>query len=164
MRIYLYAAFAIAACIVTWAIYHAGGASCRADVTVRDNKALLAAQKEVVALTAKVAAQEAQHSADMQAIQSTHAKELTDATNERDQALADVRTGKLRLRNVRACPSAGSSSAADKAQSPAGESDQARADRRALEDAQVLIDFAAERDRVALERNECVEIATKDRR
>ena len=163
MRIYLYAAFAIAACIVTWAIYHAGGASCRADVTVRDNKALLAAQKEVVALTAKVAAQEAQHSADMQAIQSTHAKELTDATNERDQALADVKSGKLRLRNAGTCPSASGSGAGGKAGSAASESAQARADRRSEAYAKSFIDFASERDSIALERNECVSIAVKDR-
>jgi len=162
MKIYAYIALIIITGIGVWAVYHAGGASCRAEVAERDNKALIAARKQIADLTARVEAQTAQHVADMATIQINHEKELSDATKERDQALADVRSG--RLRYARACPSGGSSGPGSKAGPLAGTSTQADADRRAETDAKFLIDFAFERDQVALERNECVGIAVKDRR
>ena len=145
-------------------IYTAGKRATRAEYAERDNKALKDAYAERDKALAEKSELELRARKDTQAAEDKANKEITDAYEDRDRALADIDSGKLRLRNLaRSCASKRGESRAGETGTAAAETAEAAADRRAKEDAGFLVRFAAERDEVAIERNECVEIAVKDR-
>ena len=144
-------------------IYVAGKRATRAEYAERDNKALQDAYAARDKALAKVAEVEAKSAKDVQAAELKADKEITDVHEARDAALSDVATGKLRLRNLARSCASDNRSPTGQASAPAGTTAEADADRRAKQDVEFLVRFAAERDEIAIERNECVSIAVKDR-
>jgi len=144
-------------------IYVAGKRATRAEYAERDNAAIKAAYEARDAALVKVAEAENKHRTDMAAIVSTTTEKVSNVQTNLTRALADVATGKLRLRNLARCPAPSDRGSPGQTGSATGLAADADADRRAKEDAGFLIAFSAERDKIAVERNSCAEIATRDR-
>lgn len=144
-------------------IYGAGMKATRAEYAERDNKELRDAQVEKERLQARVDKLEVQGIQDVAAAVKEAGDERKQANVILAKALADISFGELKLRRVaRACTQA-PTGAGSKAAAPAGEVPDADANRWAKQDAEFLVRFAAERDKIAIDRNECAQIAIKDR-
>lgn len=109
---------------------------------------------------------EAQHAADMAALDAKYTKELQDAKATSDADIAAVRAGAYRLRERFTCPSAGAGSPGGGAtQAGPGASVDHAATQRGLgqEDAAAVIAAADEGDRWAVQLRACQAIVHKDR-
>lgn len=144
-------------------IYVAGKRATRAEYAERDNAAIRVANEARDAALLKIKGLEDKAVSDMAAIVEKTDKEKSDGKIELQGALADVASGKLRLRNLaRGCaPTDPRPPAQAGATTPTPA--EADADRRAKEDASFLARFAEERDAIAKDKNLCVAIAVRDR-
>jgi hypothetical protein len=144
-------------------IFAAGMKATRAEYAERDKKEMQEAHEELERLRARVGELEVQGINDVAEIVKEAGDERKQTHGTLAKALADISAGELKLRRVaRACAQT-PTGAGSKAAAPAGEVPDADADRRTKQDAEFLVRFAAERDEIAGDRNECAQIAIKDR-
>lgn len=131
-----------------------------ADINGKHQQALAAEQQ-------RRAEEQAQHAADMAALDRKFTKEMQDAKRQADADVAAVRAGDIRVRDKFACPARGSAASASGAGTAAGRTpgmgDAAPAGGLQAADVELVLRIGAEADEVTLQLQACQEIVRKDR-
>lgn len=111
--------------------------------------------------------QQAQHAADMAALDSKFTKEMQDEKRKAEADVAAVRAGAIRVRDKFACPAGGSASGASGAGTQAGRTpslgDAAPAGGLQTADVELVLRIGAEADEVTKQLQACQEIVKRDR-
>ncbi|MRD73317.1 hypothetical protein HCX48_00365 [Rhodocyclus tenuis] len=132
----------------------------------RENTALIKANSRIKELEERARAQEREHAQDMAAASATYQEDLKHEKAAKDRAVADLRSGALRLRDpfVAACPDAAAGGGAGPAGAGSGGGDgEARAE-LSVEASEFLVSLASEADEVVHQLTACQSVVEADRK
>lgn len=130
----------------------------------RENTALIKANARIKELEDQTRAREREHAQDMAAASAKYQEDLTHEKAAKNRAVADLRSGALRLRIPVTCPDgAGGSGSAPLGPGTAGRDGEARAE-LSVQASEFLVGLASEADEVVHQLTACQAVVTADRK
>jgi len=145
--------------------YDAGVTTERAAWTARENTELAQANAQIQKLEEDARTVERQHVEDLAEISANYQQELQDANDQKDRALADLRSGALQLRDPDAAAGQGTAVCPSTATAAGtGGRDGAAQGHLSAAASEFLLGLASDADQVAQQLTACQAIIASDRR